>query len=194
MRKCKNCGKEYLGRLNVCSFDCAKELANKKDLEKKTKSVENKEKELEKKLNKVNAKLNIKKSKSELKIAKKKAWELFSRYIRLKNADKDGNAKCVTCGKVDSYKKIHAGHAISGRGGRVLFDEKIVRCQCFYCNIMKNGRYDDFIYFLTEIEKSMTIEEYWEIKKESKLPCKLSLQDYVEVQDEYKRKLKELER
>jgi hypothetical protein len=192
MKKCKNCGKEFVGRLSVCSFDCAKIVKQKKDLEKQSKKVENKSKLLDRQLDKTNAKLMAKKSKSELKTAKKKAWELFSRYIRLKDADQDGNTKCVTCGKVDSYKKMQAGHAISGRGGRVLFEEKIVRPQCFYCNMVKNGRYDDFIYFLTEIEKSMTIEEYWEIKKESKLPCKLSLQDFIDVQEKYKQKIKEL--
>jgi hypothetical protein len=186
MKLCKVCKKPNTQRTSYCSYECGVELARQKDIEKRQKRLLVDENKLNRHIASVEKKLTKKQQANQLKLTKKKAWKVFSDYIRKKYADSNGMAKCVTCGKVDNWKKMHAGHAISGRGGRVLFEEKIVRCQCFYCNCIKNGRYDDFIYYLTEDEKSMTIEEYWQIKKESKLPVKLTLEDYKAVIEKYK--------
>ncbi len=194
MKKCKVCGKPNTQRTCYCSFECGKELAKRKELEKRQKQLLIKENKLNRRIASVEKKLTKKQQSNENKLAKKKAWEYFSKYIRLKYSDTGGNCKCVTCGKIDTWKKMHAGHAISGRGGRVLFEEKIVRIQCFYCNCIKGGRYDDFIYYLTEIEKSMTINEYWNIKKESMSPVKLTTSDYLAIKDKYKKLVEDLEK
>ena len=36
----------------------------------------------------------------------KKLDAIFSQYIRLKDADHNGDVKCFTCGKVSHYKKV----------------------------------------------------------------------------------------
>ncbi len=66
--------------------------------------------------------------------AKKKAWEVFSQYIRRKYADVNGNCQCVTCNIIKPYKELHAGHFIDGRNNTVLYDERLVHPQCFHCN------------------------------------------------------------
>ena len=65
---------------------------------------------------------------------KKVVWAVFSRYIRMKYADWRGNEECVTCGKVQHWKQMQAGHFIPGRMNAILFDERGVHPQCFLCN------------------------------------------------------------
>ena len=80
-----------------------------------------------------------------------KAWNAFSKYIRLSDAIKTtGNQDycvCVTCGR--TYPAfglgcIQAGHFVPGRTNAILFDEECVRGQCLtdHSNLrMFNGNY-----------------------------------------------------
>lgn len=64
---------------------------------------------------------------------------MFSQWVRRSKADAQGNVECVTCGKIDRWKKMHAGHYVDGRNNTVLFNEKLVHPQCFKCNMKKAG-------------------------------------------------------
>ena len=81
-------------------------------------------------------------------ITKAKVWSAFSRYIRLRDADKNGNCACATCGKIQPWTAMHAGHAIGGRGNDVIYDEFVVYAQCELDNIWKNGCYPQFAIFI----------------------------------------------
>ena len=75
-------------------------------------------------------------------------WPVFSKYIRLRDADWHGYTTCVTCGKVGLYKTMQAGHFIPGRMNSILFDERGVHAQCYLCNGPLKGnprRYNDFM-------------------------------------------------
>lgn len=74
---------------------------------------------------------------------KKKTWFWFSKYIRLKYAE-DGMCECYTCGIKKPWKEMQAGHGIGGRSNSVLFNEEIVRPQCYGCNICQSGKLDEF--------------------------------------------------
>jgi len=76
---------------------------------------------------------------------KKKAWKVFSEYIRQKYADWRGYATCVTCGAVKHWKELQAGHFIGGRRNSLLFDERACHPQCMPCNVWKHG--DQIKYF-----------------------------------------------
>lgn len=79
---------------------------------------------------------------------KKKVWKVFSQYIRKKDADKNGYAICVTCGRNKYWKELQAGHFIPGRHNAILFDERLVHPQCYHCNILLSGNsrnYDAFM-------------------------------------------------
>jgi len=82
----------------------------------------------------------IKKSVSSL---KKKAWTLFSIYIRLRDCLKTTGTteygKCITCSQTKSFSELQAGHFIAGRSNAVLFDEKGVFAQCYRCNVGLHG-------------------------------------------------------
>lgn len=63
-------------------------------------------------------------------LKKTPAWLWFSRYIRERD-----NWTCVTCGKKEKGRNMHAGHFIQASGhSATYFDETNVHAQCFSCN------------------------------------------------------------
>lgn len=74
-----------------------------------------------------------------LQIAKDKAWAACSKFVRINEADEDGNCTCVTCGRVYPWKKVQAGHWINGRNNAVLFMEDGIHPQCYGCNVRKQS-------------------------------------------------------
>ncbi len=78
--------------------------------------------------------------KSPLRKAKEKLWKLVSIYVRTKDADDNGYVACYTCGNIDHWKGMQAGHGIGGRKNAVLYDLEVLRPQCPGCNMMgRNG-------------------------------------------------------
>jgi hypothetical protein len=90
---------------------------------------------------------------------KKKAWDLFSKYIRLKGSDWRGYGKCVTCDEVKEWKRLQAGHFIPGRRNSILFDERNVHIQCDGCNRWKQGNTVKYFRFMQKTYGDSVIEE-----------------------------------
>ena len=63
----------------------------------------------------------------------------FSKFIRLRDSDRNGMCRCVTCGKPDHWKEMDAGHFISREKLPVRYDERNVHAQCKQCNRFKSG-------------------------------------------------------
>jgi hypothetical protein len=122
------------------------------------------------------------------KITKQKVWDMFSKYIRLKYSDKDGFVICYTCGTKKFWKKMQAGHGLSGRGNSILFDEEIVRPQCPQCNIFMHGNPDVFHMKL--------IKEFGEYFFERKLREKNTVKKFTqsELRELYEHYSKEVEK
>lgn len=134
-------------------------------------------------------KLNISK-------AKKKAWDAFSLYIRLRDSlltmRNTTQCKCVTCGGVRNTLGIgciQAGHFIPGRGNAVLFDEEQVNGQCYVCNFRLKGNW-------VEYEKVMITrhgkEKVAAMKLMAKEKVKYTIQDYLDIEAKYKQKYQDL--
>lgn len=67
--------------------------------------------------------------------AHKTVWDKCSKYNRLKLADGNGYVACVSCGKVDHYKNMDAGHFIPKKKGKtVYFLPENIWPQCTGCN------------------------------------------------------------
>lgn len=122
---------------------------------------------------------------------KKKAWVVFSRYIRARDCLKTtgflDQGQCVTCGKFFPFSELQAGHAIGGRNNSILFDEQLVNAQCRGCNGYGNGKYAEYsLWFIGEygVDK-------WEKKIELSHKIKVDI-DYEEVYNKYKRKYEKL--
>ena len=74
---------------------------------------------------------------------KKEVWDIFSKYIRLRDCLETTGCKafalCVTCDRRYHLKLLQAGHFISGRHNAGLFSEKGTHAQCYNCNINLKG-------------------------------------------------------
>jgi len=124
-----------------------------------------------------------KKKEKSLSYFKKKAWEAFSIFIRQRGADIHGFNYCYTCGGIDKWDKLQAGHAIQGRNNAVLLDESICRPQCVSCNIFRHGMQHIFCTKLI-VENGM---DWWAQKlAESKQIKKVSRLDYERLIEEFK--------
>ena len=78
----------------------------------------------------------------------KKLDTVFSKYIRISNADKNGYCTCVTCGVVKHWKEIQAGHFMSRKHYSTRWDERNVASQCVSCNMFKQGEQYKYSLFL----------------------------------------------
>ena len=80
----------------------------------------------------------VKKKQPSISALKKKAWVVFSQYIRMRDCLKTTGSldygKCITCGRLVGITRADAGHFISRRFNSTLFDERNVHLQCKQCN------------------------------------------------------------
>lgn len=116
-------------------------------------------------------------------LAKKKAWAIFSKYIRLKYADKNGMEFCYTCPTRKEWKQIQAGHGLGGRHNAVLFMEEFVRPQCVGCNMYGGGKYAIFTQKLME---EYGAERYYELVRQANKVITYSIEDYLAIAEKYK--------
>jgi len=75
---------------------------------------------------------------------KAKAWDKFSRFIRIRDCLQTTGLPfvgiCVTCGRRFHIRNLQSGHCIPGRSNAKLFDENLTNIQCSYCNEYKHGQ------------------------------------------------------
>lgn len=84
-----------------------------------------------------------------IKALKKKAWDVFSKFIRQRDTGVFGDCECCTCGKLKHWKEMQAGHFVSRIYESTLFDEMNVFSQCAGCNMPpNNGKPIEFARFL----------------------------------------------
>jgi len=98
--------------------------------------------------------------------AKAAAWREFSLYIRkrdsIRTTGREGEARCVTCGKVYASSGqgcLQAGHFIPGRHLSILFDERNCHAQCYNCNIRLKGNWPEYYAYMLARYGSRVIEE-----------------------------------
>lgn len=126
--------------------------------------------------------------KSEKAKLKDKAWKLFSKYIRLKHADKDGYVACVTCGVKKPWNDgMQAGHFVDSRSNSVLFDEELVYPQCVGCNMFKGGSKIEYTLFM--LRKGYSAEDVTDMVNRKHKPKKITEDDYHALIDELEDKL-----
>jgi len=79
---------------------------------------------------------------------KEKLDRVFSEYIRRRDADENGIAKCVTCGTEKHWKEMQAGHFIPRGNMSTRWHEGNVHVQCKECNEFKGGNLDEYELFI----------------------------------------------
>lgn len=85
----------------------------------------------------------VKKPKTTAKL-KKELDAIFSKWIRAKYADSNGNVKCYTCSVSKPISEMQNGHWIPRNNLATRFSEENCRPQCVGCNMFQKGRPDVF--------------------------------------------------
>lgn len=121
---------------------------------------------------------------------KKQAWEYFSKYIRMRNANSKGFASCVTCGAYKHWKELQAGHFIPGRNNSILFDERGCFQQCYRCNVPLKSNPRAYDAFMRSQFGEEIIKELEDLDRQIR-PFKVY--ELEEIRDLYKNKVAILE-
>ena len=123
----------------------------------------------------------------------KRLDKIFSEYIRLKHADKNGIVKCYTCNKKAYWKGegMQNGHFISRRSRILRWDERNCKPQCYSCNVM---RYGESYIFGVKLNKEYGYDIADELLRESKKIIKQSDQDLLDLINSYQEKVETLKK
>lgn len=115
--------------------------------------------------------------------------QVFSQYIRRRNANLDGFVECVTCGNVRHWKQMQAGHFMSRRKYSTRWDEMNVQVQDDACNRWRQGEQYKFALWLDENYGEGTADK---LVLKSNQQVKYSTEELEEMIEDYKAKLAEL--
>ena len=78
----------------------------------------------------------------ELTKLKKKADDVWSKYIRYRDGQREVDgwySTCITCGSTKPMKAMHCGHFVSRSCNLLRFDEQNTNAQCPRCNLFHSG-------------------------------------------------------
>lgn len=120
-----------------------------------------------------------------------KADRVFSQYIRLRNADKNGIVRCFTCGKPLKWRghggndgnAAHCGHYIKRTKRSLRFNEINCQVQCLRCNNFLHG--NDGV-FRRNLVSKYGEEKILYLESQARKPTKRTAGDYEIIIQEYK--------
>jgi hypothetical protein len=118
-----------------------------------------------------------------LKALHKKAWKLFSAYIR-----QSEKGICFTCGVSKDWKDMNAGHYI--HKDCLDFDPVNIHCQCVRCNKYLSGNLG---VYAERLIMEYGEEAIAELRIRSQEIKKFTLAELEEIIFSYQEKLKDLE-
>jgi hypothetical protein len=111
-------------------------------------------------------------------------WDTFSKYIRQRD-----KGVCISCGKVDDWKRMDVGHYIpKTKGLSIYFNERNGNCQCTHCNRFMHGNLDAYALALKRKYGNGILEELDEVRKHKMILNRLQ---YLALIEHYKELLKQ---
>lgn len=166
-KRCKFCQEKFTPfntLAQACSIPCAIGLAKKKAAKDQKEAFKAKD----------------------VKTLRKKAQELFNKYIRLRDAD-DG---CISCDKPKDWAgQWHASHFMTvGANPELRFNEDNAHKSCSVCNNYLSGNLANY---RKRLEKKIGLERLEALEVKGK-PIRLRAEDYHQVIATYKSKIKQL--
>jgi len=119
----------------------------------------------------------------------KKCDKYFSLFIRLRDSDDTGYGRCITCGRVNHYKRMDCGHYIKRQHIQTRYDEQNCNVQCKYCNCFEQGANEKYKIAIDKKYGPGTSDKL-EMKKLMK--GSLSASDLLLMADYYRDKVNEI--
>lgn len=123
----------------------------------------------------------------DIKTRREAAVKYFNRYILLRDKDKG----CVSCGNTNPAIKYDAGHYVpAGSCTALRFDERNVHKQCSqYCNVHRSGNRVPYAKAIA----AMYGQEVLDFLDGEQPTVKITAEFYQEIEDKYKKKIKEIQ-
>ena len=130
------------------------------------------------------ARINMKKKKKlvKLPVLARKAWKLMSLYSRQKDLmlNELGFVACVTCGKIEHWKDMHAGHWFhASKQSAVTYDHRNIHVQCVMCNTYKGGARDDYAVYIKNRYGAHVLDELQTLKHQGHILRRQELEDKI---------------
>jgi len=119
----------------------------------------------------------------------KKLDDIFSDYIRLRDANEFGQTICISCTAEHYWNFMDCGHFVSRKHLATRYNEKNCNSQCVHCNRERDGNTDGYEVGLIKKYGTEVIEE---LEREHRKTVKISEYEAQEMIKEYKLKVKEL--
>lgn len=139
------------------------------------------------------AKVPRKKRKTIIALANEVA-ELLQRLVRIKAADGNGMAKCVTCGKVEHWTDLQGGHFIErGKSSTRILEENI-QPQCRPCNAWGMKKASVVLAYREYMVDTYGADFVAWLVQEAKRTVKYRREDLLQRKAEVQAQLAELER
>jgi len=113
----------------------------------------------------------------------KKLDNIFSKYIRLRDADENGICRCITCGTPHHWKSCDNGHFIKRQYMSTRFHECNCHAQCRECNWLQQGvdaKYEQAI--LNKYGETQLLKLKWmkgQVKKWSRFELEQMIKEYT---------------
>jgi hypothetical protein len=118
----------------------------------------------------------------------KKLWDVFSQFIRQRDADENGYCKCFTCGLIRHWKQMDCGHGIGRQHWGTRYSEKNNHAQCKKCNGFEGGKRE---VYKVEVDKRYGNGTWDLLELASKQRRKISQFEIDALEKYYKQKLKQ---
>ncbi len=131
---------------------------------------------------------SVKSKKLGLPTLRRKAWALFSQYIRQKHANFAEMVKCVSCEQWIPWKDAHAGHFVhASKQSRLSYDERNVHPQCVACNYygMKGMAAIQYTLFMLRVYGREVIDELTAMKYSKQYLKRSDLEQLIEKYEKY---------
>ena len=122
-----------------------------------------------------------KKKLTKLPVLARKAWTLMSLYSRQKDLLMDSEiGKCITCGKIDHWKSMHAGHFFhASKQSSVTYDHRNIHLQCPGCNTYRGGARDEYAVYIKNRYGAHVLDELQTLKHQGHILRRQELEDKI---------------
>lgn len=106
---------------------------------------------------------------------------IYSKFIRMRDADNEGYVSCVTCGKRFHWTEVHCGHWVKRQFMAVRWDERNTAAQCVSDNLYHGGKQDEFGKAIIDRYGLDAFNELLSKKHETKKWTRAELQELIET-------------
>ena len=114
---------------------------------------------------------------------RRKLDQLFSKWIRGRDAAPNGIGRCYTCNR---YSHLEASHFIPRQHAATRWDERNVHGACAYCNRWQHGNLAEYYVRLVRQYGQATVDELMRLKRQ---PAHFTRSDLEALIERYSRAL-----